>query len=93
MRIHYTKIPLTAQEYMEGLFYNLIDGCHNARFPGSTWMPSSQQMGKVFYRESAGSRIFGDLERALNASHSAIDNIPNNVELQREKERILQAMG
>jgi hypothetical protein len=55
-------------------------------------MPSSKQIGKVFYREAAGSRIFGDLERALNAINSAIDNIPNDVELQREKERILQAM-
>jgi len=50
-------------------------------------------MGKVLYREAAGSRIFEDFERALNAINSATDNIPNNAELQREKERILEAMG
>jgi hypothetical protein len=92
MGMHYTEITPDAQEYMEGRFYSLISGCHTARCPGSTWMPSSQQIGKVFYREAAGSRIFGDLERALDAINSAIDNIPNDVELQREKERIVQAM-
>jgi hypothetical protein len=38
-RIHYTEIPLDAQEYMECRFYTLIDACHIARFLGSTWMP------------------------------------------------------
>jgi hypothetical protein len=80
-RIHYTEIPLDTQGYMEYRFYPLIDACHIARFLGSTWMPLPRCIRKVFYREAAGSRIVGDLERASNAINSAIDNIPNDVEL------------
>jgi hypothetical protein len=92
MRMNYTDLPFEAQLHVQDVFYNTIEGCHIARYPGSTWMPSPQQMGKVFYRESAASRIFGNLERARDAINSAMDHIPDDVELQREKERILRAM-
>lgn len=77
----------------ESQFYNYINDCHRAPYPGIDWTPSPQQMRKVLYREAAGSRIFGDFARALNSITSALDIVPGDVKLEGERQRILQAMG
>jgi len=79
-------------ELVQGLGGNFFHAIGEARSDllGSTWKPSPQQMRKLFYREAVGCRLLGDFSRARNAISIAISQMPDDAELQREKERIFQ---
>lgn len=92
IRLQYAELPFHLQQQAEKDFYYALAACVNTPLPGSSWTPSRQQMAKMVYREAAGCRIIGDLERAMNAINEGVALIPYDLALQSEKERILRAM-
>jgi len=87
------QLKILGQKYE---FYRMIGQCHHCHvvsYPRTTWKPSPQQMRNVLHLEAEGSRIIKDFNRALESINMALDIAPGDVELKRERERIIQAMS
>jgi hypothetical protein len=81
------------QDLVQGLggnFEHAIGEAESAQYPGSTWEPSARQLGKLFYRKAVGYRLLRDFNQATIAIDAAIGQIPDDAELGKEKERIIQ---
>jgi hypothetical protein len=77
-------------QQLGGNFEHAIGEAGSAQLPGSTWEPSARQLGKLFYRKAVGYRLLREFNQATIAIDAAIRQIPDDTELGREKERIIQ---
>ncbi|KAF8856025.1 hypothetical protein BDZ45DRAFT_484646 [Acephala macrosclerotiorum] len=64
-----------------------------SKYPGSTWRPTPQQVAKIAYKKAVGVRLGGEellISQAEGAIETALNAMPGDVEIQREKQRIAQ---
>lgn len=81
------------QDLVQGLggtFEHAVDEAESPKYYESTWEPSARQLGKLFYRKAVGYRLLKDFTQATIAIEDAIRQLPDDSELGREKERIIQ---
>lgn len=83
--------PQYLQRMFGPMLHVLHDGTQMVQVFGSTWLPSEQQVGQLYYRVATATRLSGnrgELRRALTGIQMAVAWLPGDQEILAERDTI-----